>query len=385
MKILIVWISILLTVQEALTPGHITGGMKRMEEMIVNWQKSGVHVTVITTQIGEIFLKRESIDCEVVLLKEPPFFQSLISNRFGVSIVYLLRTILSLSNLKTITKGNFDAICATSHYFPDTFVLFILSIFSRGKAYFVHLYHVFPLPFEGARYQPLLISIFNWVQQIFGFALIRDFVIFTFQSQQGFLQGYGFKKSNILPVGMGLDLEEIRLSSPLNAKYDAIFLGRLTRKKGVFDLLRAWEEVVKILPQSTLCLVGQLSSEPVEETTERLGLTNNVTFFGVASGTRKYGLLKTADIFVFPSFEEGWGVVVSEALACGLPAIVYNLPAYEIFGEAVIKVSIGNFKQFAEQVIILLSNKEKRLLMKTNAMNEASSLDWKYEAERESR
>jgi glycosyltransferase involved in cell wall biosynthesis len=383
MKILIVWCAILLSIQEALTPGNVSGGMKRMEEMIVNWKKSGVEITIITTPVGEVFLKREGIDCRTILIKEPRFFQSFTKSRFGVSVVYLSRTVLSIFSLGSILTDDFDAICATSHYLPDLVVLFYLSLFSRSKTYLVHLYHVFPLPFVGAKYQSIFVSTFNWVQQLFGFALIRNFKILTYLSQRENLETYGFNPRQILTVGMGVNLGEVRDSPSLSTEFDAVFLGRLTRKKGIFDLLHAWKEIAKILPSRTLCLAGPMSSDPVEETIDSLGLRKNVILFGVVDGARKYGLLKSADIFVFPSYEEGWGVVVSEALSCGLPAVVYDLPAYEIFGDAVIRVPVGNIKQFAEQVIFLLSDKEKRTSMSSIALKESSNLDWKVEAERE--
>jgi len=242
---------------------------------------------------------------------------------------------------------------------------------------------VFPLPSLGSQYQSMTISLSNWVQQIIGFRLIRNCIVLTFESQTKLLQNYGFELAKIRTIGMGLNLQQIRSSPPLEQKFSAVFLGRLTRKKGIFDLLQAWKEVTSLLPSDKLCIAGQNSAESVEESIESLGLQKNVTVYGVVAGAQKYGLLKSADVFVFPSYEEGWGVVISEALSCGLPAVVYDLPAYKLFGDAVIRVPLGNVKRFADEVTFLLSNSEKRVAMRNIALNVSSGLDWQDEAERE--
>ncbi|MDA4129359.1 MAG: glycosyltransferase family 4 protein, partial [Thaumarchaeota archaeon] len=342
-------------------------------------------VTVITTETGQLFLRREGIYCTIVLLREPLFFQSLIRTKLGVSLVYLFRVVRSVFTKGIFRLKGFDAISATSHYFPDEFILFLLKFISSSKVYIVHLYHVFPLPSIASKYQSRTVAETNWIQQIMGFRLIRGCFILTFESQKHTLKSYGFDSARIQTIGMGLNLDEIDASAPLEKKFNAIFLGRLTRKKGVFDLLQAWKEVVGRMPSVTLCIAGQKSAEPVEEFIKNLGVERSVTLYGIVNGQQKYGLLKSADVFVFPSYEEGWGVVISEALSCGLPAVVYDLPAYKLFGNAVIRVPVGNVRMLADEVSSLLSNREKREAMRKIALMMSTDLGWKDEAQRELR
>src|SRR4029077_14540937 len=133
----------------------------------------------------------------------------------GVSFIYLYRTLSSMFSRRILSMKGFDAICATSHYLPDVFMLYMFSILSAGKAYFVHLYHVFPLPMQGSYYEPLSVSLSNWIQQIIGFKFLRNVLIFTFESQVKALHNYGFDSNKIRTIGMGLNLNEIESSVPL--------------------------------------------------------------------------------------------------------------------------------------------------------------------------
>jgi glycosyltransferase involved in cell wall biosynthesis len=59
---------------------------------------------------------------------------------------------------------------------------------------------------------------------------------------------------------------------------------------------------------------------------ERLGITDNVRFCGRVSAQEKHRLMADAQALLMTSVREGWGLVVTEANACGTPAIVYDVP-----------------------------------------------------------
>jgi glycosyltransferase involved in cell wall biosynthesis len=54
----------------------------------------------------------------------------------------------------------------------------------------------------------------------------------------------------------------------------------------------------------------------------RLGIAGRITWTGSLNGTLKWGAFSSSEVFVLPSHQENFGIVVAEALACGLPAIV---------------------------------------------------------------
>lgn len=73
---------------------------------------------------------------------------------------------------------------------------------------------------------------------------------------------------------------------------------------------------------------------------------------GFVSEEEKYAILKQSGFFFFPSYEEGWGIALAEALYCGATAVCYELPHYRsIFGNFPVYAELGNPAQFAERFL----------------------------------
>lgn len=125
-----------------------------------------------------------------------------------------------------------------------------------------------------------------------------------------------------------------QLDIPESAKV-ALFCGALVRRKGVDLLVEAWRHVAAQVKGGMLLLVGpdhrhglgepehRLFSEGIERRVKQLGIDGTVRFLGYQSNVEKY--YGAADLFVFPSRSEGWGSVVTEALASGLPCVLSGL------------------------------------------------------------
>lgn len=101
-----------------------------------------------------------------------------------------------------------------------------------------------------------------------------------------------------------------------------LFLGRLERDKGVFELLDAFSQVCVQFPDAHLVLAGDGDVAAVKAQVARLGLVGKVDMPGWVSGVIKSKLLRSADIFVLPSYIEGLPVSMLEAMACGVPVVV---------------------------------------------------------------
>ncbi len=101
-----------------------------------------------------------------------------------------------------------------------------------------------------------------------------------------------------------------------------LFVGRLVREKGVFDLLEAYGKLTpELRTVVSLVLVGEGNAR--EEVTRRAGqiAPGQVRCTGFVQRDQLASYYALAESFVFPSHSDTWGLVVNEAMACGLPVI----------------------------------------------------------------
>jgi len=132
----------------------------------------------------------------------------------------------------------------------------------------------------------------------------------------------------IAVIPNGVDVDRIRSIPPAEVESDVIFVGRLIPEKGVDLLLRALAEVKKEIPDVRAVVVGDgPERKKLEELSDRLGLKNNVIFTGFLEPyDHVISLMEASKVFVLPSRREGFGMVVLEAMASGLPVVTLDAP-----------------------------------------------------------
>lgn len=103
-----------------------------------------------------------------------------------------------------------------------------------------------------------------------------------------------------------------------------LFVGRLASDKGVFDLIASFDQVASNHEDCELWVVGpDEESLLVQLKFEAAKGRGSVRWFGPTMEPERY--MVAADVFVLPSYREGFGSVVIEAAACGLPTIAYRI------------------------------------------------------------
>lgn len=148
------------------------------------------------------------------------------------------------------------------------------------------------------------------------------------------------------------------------------FTGRLVEGKGIGVLLAAWKKVVVDFNNICLFILGQGPFEkPSKKLCQKLGIEENVRFIGLVNDVREY--LAISDLFVFPSFHEGFPNSVLEAMACGIPVIstkiggVVDVIKDEENG---LLVEPGNVDQLADALKKLISDTEYASTLGKNAL-----------------
>ena len=105
-----------------------------------------------------------------------------------------------------------------------------------------------------------------------------------------------------------------------------LFVGRLVPEKGVFDLLHAYAKLGSDLrSQAGLVFAGDgVSTEALSEQAKLVD-PGIISFCGFAQREDLAGLYALAEVFVLPTHSDTWGLVVNEAMACGLPIVVTDV------------------------------------------------------------
>ena len=156
-----------------------------------------------------------------------------------------------------------------------------------------------------------------------------------------YLMSQGVKEENIFIGGMCADsfgLAQNVLSMPKNevqafkqetfgiipSGVSFVFVGRMIPRKGVFLLLQGWKQHAQVHPEDRLLLVGDGPELPKFK--EEFNGDNSVVFTGGIDYSMIYKYYAISDVFIIPTLEDNWSLVVPEAMACGLPIAcsIYN-------------------------------------------------------------
>lgn len=152
---------------------------------------------------------------------------------------------------------------------------------------------------------------------------MADLIHATAESEKENLLALGWN-SNVHVIGNCVDVESIGMKSSWERRKRILFLSRVHVKKGINFLIEAVTALKDELSGYVVKIAGpgeESYIKELKELAERLGVGDMVEFVGSVFGDRKYDLYREADVFVLPTHSENFGIVVTEALACGTPVI----------------------------------------------------------------
>lgn len=180
-------------------------------------------------------------------------------------------------------------------------------------------------------------------------------------------------------VSNGIDISNFGSKTDYVASQKIIYVGRLGFEKNVDVVVRGFEKVVKEIPQARLTVVGDgpaLSS--LQSLVKERGLNEKVEFLGHMQRDRLGEIYRSADVFVTASTMETQGLVLLEAMACGLPAVganKYAIPDMIKHGVNGYLFSPGDVKEAAKYLVGILKNEKLRQRMGKAARTTAEKHD----------
>ncbi len=186
----------------------------------------------------------------------------------------------------------------------------------------------------------------------------------------------------VIAIRGGADVKAANSVPAQEVTYDAIFVGRLHPQKCVDELIDIWKMLLQNGPQRKLALVG---TGPLENKLRKKvaneSIEHAITFLGIVDGTAKLRLLKSSRVFVSASRFDSGNIALDEALACGVPGVIYDLPQL-YYPKGVIKVPCGEVEAFVKAVLRLLGNEEVYRRLSKEAVPFANDLAWDVKAPR---
>ncbi|HEV2054703.1 MAG TPA: glycosyltransferase family 4 protein [Methylomirabilota bacterium] len=182
--------------------------------------------------------------------------------------------------------------------------------------------------------------------------------------------GIPAERIEVVPNGVDEKFVPAPGGAALKARYGlgdgpvALFLGGLKPRKNLPFLLHVWRDVAAARPEATLVIAGDGPlGGAVRRQAEAMGLGLRVVFTGRLPEADKVAHYNLADIFLFPSALEGFGLAVGEAMSCGLPVIASDegaLPELVAHGQGGFVCRGGDRAAFVEATLRLLDQPELR-------------------------
>ncbi|MBI2686019.1 MAG: glycosyltransferase family 4 protein [Acidobacteria bacterium] len=159
-------------------------------------------------------------------------------------------------------------------------------------------------------------------------------------------------------------------------------VGDLQPRKNTLGLIRAFEELVANCPElpQHLVMVGKDTwyAPKVHQAAENSPFGNRIHFTGYVDDAELLQLYNACDIFVFPSFYEGFGIPILEAMACGRAVACSNTSAMpEVAGSAAVLFDPHSTGQMMRSMRDLLRNAELRSRKERLGQQNASRFSWK--------
>lgn len=236
---------------------------------------------------------------------------------------------------------------------------FLLPQIIHTKAKWLHESHASMVLGDQGKGIPFTKKVQHQLKQFLGKAFIKIILLTEGNKKEWAL-------NNLIVIPNPLPFESVETSTLQHKKIIAV--GSYSYNKGYDLLLNIWAHLEKDFPNWKLSVYGRGTHENLQPEAEKLNL-KNIHFNAPVSNIEKKYL--ESSMFVLPSRSEGFGMVIIEAMTCGLPVISFDCPngPKDIItdNEDGFLVENGNIDQFVEKTRLLMSNVELRQKMSKEA------------------
>lgn len=129
--------------------------------------------------------------------------------------------------------------------------------------------------------------------------------------------------------------ENLRKELKLNPGFTFLFVGQMVERKGIRELLAVWNQHIQKHPQDNLVVIGIGVLE--EKLKQQYASEDSIHILGAINYDILYQYYAICDVFIMPTLEDNWCLVIPEAMACGKPVAcsIYNGGHYELVQDGI--------------------------------------------------
>lgn len=191
----------------------------------------------------------------------------------------------------------------------------------------------------------------------------------------------------VIPLGTDL----ARLQAPadesivdeLRRRFDIdrfiLYVGTIEPRKNILGLVKAFERCAPAHPGLKLLIAGKLGwdYDSLLKYIDASEVRDRIVLAGYVNETEKHALLKSAQLFAYVSFYEGFGLPVLEGMAAGVPTITSNISSMpEVAGSGAVQVDPNNLEQIVDAMRTLLDNPEARRQLVARGHAQSRAFTW---------
>ncbi len=180
------------------------------------------------------------------------------------------------------------------------------------------------------------------------------------------------------------ELEGVKEKYKLPEKF--IFnIGNLEPRKNIAGLIRAFDSVADKVDDYYLVLAGGVGwrNREILSTIDKSKNREKIKVLGYIDDVDRPALYNLAKLFTYPSFYEGFGLPILEAMACGCPVVTGNASSLsEAAGDAALLVDINNEKAIEEALMTLINDGDLRCRLSEKGLEQAKRFKWVEAAEK---
>jgi glycosyltransferase involved in cell wall biosynthesis len=209
----------------------------------------------------------------------------------------------------------------------------------------------------------------------------RKIIAVSENTKKDLMKLYNVSEEKIDVIYEGYDCPAVQNHNPTNkyGKYLS-FIGRIEERKNIVNIINAFEilkEQYKIPHKLVLAGKPGFGYEKIKDRIANANCQKNIVELGYISKEERSELLKNADVFVFPTLYEGFGIPVLEAQSLGTPVVASNNSSIpEVTSGSVLLVDPNNAEEIADAIYKIISDENIKQALIGKGLENVKRFDW---------